>query len=376
MTDTKVYYLDEARDKYANVKKNLVDGKEDELIYNMVNCLVKGGMPEDSIFAYLENMSILCDPLSMTQDIRDKIEKSIQLSLKSSKYFNLAQEIREFVLSSNGIFLSSDVTKCLQVSSRRDRQHVSNTLGRLVDEGLIERYGKKNGCFRKIDKDIEIIDWKKNQGDELDISLPLSLNELVKIYPKNIIIIAGMSNAGKTALLLNIVGLNLDKHKDRMNYFSSEMGACELKTRLIKFGLACETWDGCKFIERATNFHDVIEPDYLNFIDYLEVNSDFWGVGEILANIANKLDNGIAIIALQKPPSRDEGTGGRFSLEKPRLYMALDEIGDYNELKIVKAKNWRNEYNPNKLIKRFSIEDGYKLIELSNWHKEYKENWK
>lgn len=375
MTDTKVYYLDEARDRYVNAKKRLVDGKEDDLIYHMINCLVRGGMPKEYILAYLENMSVLCDPLCITQETKDKIEKAIKLSLENSKHYNLSQEVREFAMSTNGHFLSTDVHKCLQLSTRRDHKTVSEILRRLVDEGLIERYGKRNGCFRKIDKDVDIIDWKKNQGEELDISLPLSLNELVKIYPKNIIVIAGMSNAGKTALLLNIVGLNLDKYEGKMNYFSSEMGACELKTRLMKFGLAPESWDGCKFIERATNFHDIMEPDYLNFVDYLEVNSDFWGVGETLANIANKLDNGIAIIALQKPPNRDEGTGGRFSLEKPRLYMALDEIGDHSELKIVKAKNWRNEYNPNKLVKNFSIQDGYKLIELSNWHKEYKENW-
>lgn len=370
MSESKVFYLDEVRDKLRDVKKKFVDGKDYDLIYDVIKCLIKGGMPKDSVLGYLDNMAVLCDPFTMTQDTRDLMIKAVEICSKDEKEISLAQDVRDFVMSTDGYFLSTDVHKCLQLSTRRDKKTASQYLSRLVEGGVIERYGKRNGQFRLINKDLEVIDWKKDPGQELDLSLPLHLNDLVKIYPKNMIVIAGMSNAGKTALLLNIVAENIDRFRNNINYFSSEMGACELRVRLKKFELPDEVWDGCRFVERSDDFSDVIGPDKINIIDYFEINDSFWQIGGDFKRINDKLEKGIAIIALQKHPEKDEGSGGRFSKEKPRLYLALNEIGDYNELKIVKGKNWRDQdINPNGLIKNFKIRDGYQLIELGNWHR-------
>lgn len=368
----KAYFLDEARDVYIQTKNKFLKNKPEDIIYYMISCLIKGGIVKKDIVPLIQEMSILCDPFSMSQETRDNIDKAIDLCLNDGKHFNIAEEVRNFCLSSNGIFSSSDVVNCLSLSSRKDKQHVSNTLGRLIKEGLIERYGNKNGHFRLIDRSLDLIDWTKDPGEEIDISLPFGLNKLVKIYPRNLIVIAGMSNAGKTAFLLNIVKLNLDKFKNKINYFSSEMGACELKIRLEKFKLSDEIWKFCNFWERSEKFADVINPDIMNIIDYFEINDSFWQIGGDFKLIADKLNKGIAIVALQKHPEKDEGSGGRFSLEKPRLYLSLNEIGDFNEIKIVKAKNWRDETNPNKLIKNFKIKDGYQLIEMGSWHRKEK----
>lgn len=369
----KAYFIDEARDIYAQTKKRLLENKEDDIIYYMISHLIRSGMPKEDIFPLLQEMAILCDPMAMEQSTKDKIDRAIDICLNDKKHFNLAEEVRQFVVSTNGHFLSTDVHRELGVSTRVHKKNVSEILRRLINDGLIERYGNKNGCFRLIDKNLEKIEWGKDPGKELDISLPFNLNELVKIYPKNIIIVAGMSNAGKTAFLLNIAGLNLDRYKGRINYFSSEMGACELKTRLLKFGLPNECWDNCNFYERSSDFSDVINPNYINFVDYLEINDSFWMIGEKLASIANKLDKGIAVIALQKDGSKKEGRGASFSVEKPRLYLTIDDIGDHNEIKILKAKNWKTGVNPNNLVKSFKIIDGYKLIELNNWGKKTNE---
>jgi len=53
--------------------------------------------------------------------------------------------------------------------------------------------------------------------------MALWIERWVKTLPKNIIILAGEANAGKTALLLNFCSMNMGKFK--INYFSSEMGA-------------------------------------------------------------------------------------------------------------------------------------------------------
>lgn len=365
----KIYRLEEARDKFYEIKKGFyAKNKVDDLIWFAVDSCLKNGMPDQDVYSFLEELAVLCDPVFIKQEIKDKIEKSIEIWHRDGKEINLARQVRDFIVSTNGHFLSTDVHKELNVSTRRHKKTISEILRRLIEEGIIERYGNKNGCFRLIDKTLEKIDWKKANGNEFDVLLPFNLNELVRIYPKNLIVIAGMSNAGKTALLLNIVGMNLDLHKGRINYFSSEMSEDELKNRLLSFGLGEELWDNCNFYERTIDFCDVIRPNEINIVDYLEKYNDFFEVGKDLKNIYDKLDKGIAIVALQKNADRDDGVGGRFTREKARVYLSVNEIGNENEIKIVKGKSWKNKkYNPNGLIKRFKIEEGYKLIELGNW---------
>jgi hypothetical protein len=173
-----------------------------------------------------------------------------------------------------------------------------------------------------------------------------------------VVIVAGEANAGKTALLLNVVRKNMHLHK--IEYFSSEMRAEEFHLRLVKFDdVKMSDW---RFSprERSTKFADVIVPDSLNIIDYLEVTKDFYEVGGDIKDIFDRLGKGIAIIALQKKKGSDIGRGGDFTLEKPRLYMSMQP----GEIKIVKGKNWANPHlNPNNMTWKFKLVQGCKFIE-------------
>lgn len=364
----KVYSLDEIRDKYVQVKNKLLQNKDIDVIYYMVEHLIKSEMPKEDIYPLLQEISILCDPLAITQDIKDKIDEVIRISLKSDKNYNLAQDVRDYVLSTNGHFLSTDVHKCTQVSTRKDKKNVSEVLRRLVEEGVIERYGKRNGCFRRINKECEKINWAGNRGEKIDLILPFSLNEIVEIHPRNMIVVAGVFNAGKTTFLLNVVALNLD-FTNEIYYFSSEMGEKELKDRIEAFGIGYEPWEkGCNFYERSDYFADVIYPNGINIIDYFEISDNFYKIGEDFKKIYDKLKNGIAIIALQKNPDKKIGRGGTFGIEKPRLYLILDERENYNIVEIVKAKNYITEFNPRGYTKKFKItHKGSGLLELGGW---------
>jgi hypothetical protein len=278
---------------------------------------------------------------------------------------NLAAEVREWVLSSSGVFLSSDVVNGLQVSSREQRKNVSKILTRMRDEGLIERTGTRNGQFRRIEGDCERMDFMSATIESLDLWLPFKLHELVETMPGNTILLAGEPNAGKTGLLLNVIRFNQDKFE--IHYFNSEMGASELKKRLEKFddmplsGWKFHAW------ERSGNFADVIKPGKgkINIIDFLELHDDFYRVGGMLNEIHRKLRGAIAIVALQKNRGTDTGLGGFRTLEKPRLALAMSP----NKLKIAKAKNWRTKDNPNGLEVHFKIVQGCNLIQTKGWHR-------
>ncbi|MBM4054418.1 MAG: hypothetical protein FJ264_07075 [Planctomycetes bacterium] len=336
------------------------NGRRDDDLFHLANHLVKSGMPESEIFKYLEYI------MHSWGEYDEKwINAKIQSALKRQerRERNLWQEIREWVLSSNGHFLSSDVQNCLVLTNRQEKKNLSECLSNLVKEGLIERVDNRNGCFRRIEINYEIINFLGVTDSVVDLKMPFGEEKKIKIMPKNIIVVAGTPNSGKTAYLLNIVALNMHAHD--IYYFSSEMGALEMRDRLGKFELPLEYW---KFtpIERASDFADVVRPDAINIIDYMEISDEFYKVSGYIKQIFDKLRSGIAIIALQKNKGNDYGLGGMRSLEKPRLYLSMED----NKIKIVKGKNWADSrINPNGMELQYKLIDGCKFIEISGWKK-------
>jgi hypothetical protein len=226
---------------------------------------------------------------------------------------------------------------------------------------LVERDPKKDGMYRLLDSASPEILW---QNADPRAFIPLKwvfgLEELVNIYPKNIIVVAGAPNAGKTAFCLNFIEMN--QHRTELSnllpihLFSSEMGEQEMKVRLSKF--PCSDWS-FKAFERSANFADAIKPDKINVVDYLEVTDNFYLVSSELKAIHDKLKTGIAIITLQKKRGAELGRGAEFSLEKPRLYLSMDN----GKLTIIKAKNWSKEgQNPNGMTFNFKLVNGTKFI--------------
>lgn len=348
---------------------NLFDlHRRDIDLFHVTNCLVKGRCEEAYIREVLKRL-INSWGENDPKWIEDKIKSAFERVARKER--NLAQDIKDFVLSSSGVFLSSEVGKCLQVSSRDDLKNLSKILSRLCEEGIIEKYGNKNGMFRLIEKEINEVNWIDIDINEIPVRYPFGIHQEFVTMPKNIIIISGTSNAGKSAFLLDFVNRNMEKFRGRIHYFSSEMGAMELKARILNFGYDLDFWkDKFKFYERAGNFSDIIKPDEINIIDYLDVTDEFWKVGTYIKDIFDKLDQGIALIALQKNPEKEYGRGGAMSIEKARLYITIDP----GKLKLVKAKNWRTDVNPNGLFKTFKLIKGCNFKETCNgWQKDAKD---
>lgn len=334
-------------------------GRRDNDLFHVANHLVKSNMPENEILQVLNILAKNCTPAFPEQDIKTKILSAIKR--QQHRTINVTEEIEKWISVTEGAFSITDCFRELQgVTGVTNRNNYRVILHRLKGRGIIERYGNKDGIFRKVNDKAEDIDFLSADTNEIKIKFPFDLDNLVNIYPKNIIVIAGSPNAGKTAFLLNTVEMNMNKHD--IYYFSSEMAEQELKLRLGKFDRDLTSW---KFHpkDRSRDFADVIEPDAINIIDYLEVHEDFYRIGGMIKDISDKLKKGIAIIALQKDKAKDYGLGATRGLEKARLYITMNP----NELKIVKAKNWRNSRNPNGLMLNFKLYQGCKFSVVKDW---------
>lgn len=338
------------------------EGSRDQSIYHVAVCLKRGGMDIDGASKVIEIIAKNCSPPFTTKDALEKIKSAFEHGTPSDR--QIAADIREWVSSSFGVISSSEFVKYASLSSTSSKKNVSKVFSRLVEEKIIERVGDRNGYFRKIDRDCEEMEWwSASSKATFDLEWPFGLEKLVRLYPKNIVVVAGAVQAGKTAFLLNTAIKNIPKYAGRIHYFNSETGEDELSGRIEDFGLPMENWRNIKFKFRSSNFSDVIEPDDINIIDYLEVLDNFYLVGKMIKEIFDKLRSGIAIIALQKKDGSDLGRGAEFGLEKPRLYLSLGN----GKLKIMKAKNWAQKgKNPNGMEFCFKLAGGCRFVDVSS----------
>jgi hypothetical protein len=118
-----------------------------------------------------------------------------------------------------------------------------------------------------------------------------------------------------------------------------------------------EDWK-VKVYARAHDFHDALSPDDINIIDWLWSGTAFYEVGGDLEKIFNKLNNGIAVVALQKDPGKEYGRGGAITMDLATLYLSVFP----GEVKIIKAKNWKTEENPNGKVRKLKIVHGAVLL--------------
>lgn len=278
----------------------------------------------------------------------------------------LSKRIEDWVRDTTGWFSYEDIDKDLGIRTSGEKDNRRQIIKRLKESGIIETHPKNNKLLRFINTSVRKIDFKvAKQRTPLEIRFPFEIERYFNVYSRNLIVVAGAPDAGKTAWLLNFIKLNQEKHA--IFYQSSEMEKNELAARLLNFeDMELEDWQ-FEAEERSSDFADVIRPDCVNIIDYMELTTDVFMVAEYLKAIHLRLTTGIAIVALQKKRGAVLGRGSEFSLEKPRLYLTMDK----GQMTITKAKNWTNpEFNPNDMVIKYKIVGGCKFIVTEDWHKD------
>lgn len=345
------------------------EGERDEKLYHVAIQLAKAKTPPDLMIQVLNALALSCDPPYDLKEIPVKVRSALSRGRDAT-----IVEVREWIDAAEGIFNMKDIANDLDLKDRAQKKHLAVILGRLVKDGVIEKHGNTRGVYRRVEKDASVIDLDAATGECLPILFPLGLENLYNPMGKNIIIVAGESDSGKTAFLLNLAVMNADTIQTR--YLSSEMGVEELRSRVDKFAeYTIVDFQKIDFRERSTNFADLILPDGLNIVDFLEVHNEFYLVGQYIKEIYDKLNNGVAVIAIQKDRGKELGRGASLSLEKARLYLSMGRGEDSNFCKIVKCKNWADQTrNPNGLVIYYKLVNGCKFLAEGFWKRPQKEN--
>lgn len=287
---------------------------------------------------------------------------------ETQTYKIVANDIKQYVsLVGQGIFSSNQIDRQFNYASRDAKRYRWQVLDNLVKEGILESGGV--GKYRKVEKRIEEIDWQSaNLEDIVKLVMPLNLHKYVKIHHKSIIIVAGSPGAGKTAFLYDFILRNMGAPMETV-LFTNDMSPEEINERIRKSEIEVPNHAPFKVYDRADNFADVIEPDKINVVDYLDLNSEVYLVGDEIEKIYRKLNKGIAVIALQKKVGQQLAIGGVFTIKRAKLYISIDtikEAGNWiHKLSIQKARGRVDpKIDPRTVEIKFKLLDGIRFISI------------
>jgi len=284
---------------------------------------------------------------------------------------SIAFSTREFVENATGKFKTDDVYRYLQLSTTSDKKACWAELGRLCKKGTLENIQGYHGMYRPVSRDFEVLDFYNAPDNALPIKLPMGLHDElgIEIFEKDIVVIAGVSNHGKSAWLLRFVEMNM-RERDVWYFSSGDMSDTRLKRRMKRSGVPLETWNqylGGKAVEIYGEFSDHVKPDGINVFDFMHEGEKAFRTAIKMKAIKDKLRGGVALIAIQKSPGKELGWGSDTSLMYSQLYLTIDS----GVARIAKAKSWQEDKS-SPIGKRcqFKLINGFEFIQQGVWHRQ------
>lgn len=350
---------------------SLRKGMRDESLFYVANSLIKGGASPQNTEIILEILAKSCNPPFPHGEIKDKIRSA--LSRVERRERNLTAEVSNFVAVTSGYF---SVTGCyleLQVVTKEQKAAVRQALSRLHRTGIIEKHGKQDGVYRRVETDLNFISFDDSIESPYPVQLPFGLDGMVEISAGNIILVGGEFNAGKTTFMLQVLCAN--KNRMPIRYISSEVSTqSEFKKRWRGFrGVPLSFWmpdEMTDYVSRSADFSHALKPGALNIIDYLEFpESDFTMGAEVLRQMHDKLDGGVAVVAVQKKKGQRLPRSGDLIMEKPRLAVTLSAVEGTEKgvAEIVKAKICKGGRHDGKKLMFEIVDNGSTFKVLQDW---------
>lgn len=314
------------------------------------------------------------------EKIRNQILKII--AGERDNNINTTYELKKFVDFMEGTFTLNDCYVALEVKDAKGKASIRKAIERLCQNKQLEKIGVKGGTYRRPDTSYEVIDLDDDIPDPLKVVLPLRLDQFCNIYNGMTILAEGEKSSGKSAFGIEAAWLNRNLFPGKVRYMQNgELNKQMLQIRLRmrpqdlypvkKFGERIE------FITRHKDWWDIIDPEGLNIVDYIEEHEKKYLIPDYISKIQARLTTGLAIIILQRVPGRDYGTGGAEIRNKPSVICSLKRDGKINTIHIEDIKSFNTEtigkmfdgevFNPRGLWREYKLVDGWKFLPQGEW---------
>mgnify|MGYP001613078577 CR=1 FL=1 len=224
---------------------------------------------------------------------------------------------------------------------------------------------------------------------DLDTHFEMDFAEDIVLRQGDLILLAGRSNFGKTALCMNFCAENIDQHPVLMG---NEYTTIDNKPS-PRFLLRIENMDWVKWRDESgrakftllpvrADYAEHIVKDRINIIDWINIDTgEHFLIGPIMEAIKRELGKGIGIIAIQKAEGAESGRGGQFTKDFCDCELLLDKFGETDDvlLTIGKIKEPKRRVVGRTFV--YGISQGVKIINFrevvkckSCWGKGWKLN--
>ncbi|OPY71001.1 MAG: hypothetical protein A4E57_00002 [Syntrophorhabdaceae bacterium PtaU1.Bin034] len=333
--------------------------------YDIVNILADLKKRGADINKLAEVHALLRIPeIEVRQDHAFRIQQILLGAYKEER--NITQEVRDWVLTTSGYFATTDCYKDLSLTTKDHKKAATMALLRLEKEGIIEKYGQKRGMYRLVERDIDQMDFKNADPDDyLKFRFPLGVERKTRIFPKSIVVIAGVTGTGKTSYILDFIQQNMNDN--RIIYFNSEMSAQAMHFKLQQFN-SFPVFEWTFEMRQWRGNPASIEPDAVNIIDYMHAGKNAYDIQEPMGKIIDRLNHGIAVVAIQKKPGAEYGTGGIYSSVDACLTINLE----WKHIEVKKNRFRETDEFPGLDHRDFDIRQG-NVVALSGWYSESKQ---
>ncbi len=349
----------------------LTEGRRDEDLFHAANTMIKGNASPEFVREVLKILASSCNPPFPEKEIEAKLNSAIERARRKER--NIKQEILEFISLQDTYWFLTDAFNTLQLLTKEEKNHAMVVIHRLWKEDkIIERYGNKRGCYRAINQEYETLNILDAPDHPLDFDFPMSISDHCRIYPKNVILISGIANMGKSALAFELARLNQKLFPGKkIRFQTTEAGDTEIKSKLNRYPqeiIPIKWWvENVEFIPKADNWADIIDPDGLNVVDYISDYLEAYKIPYYIQLIHTKLREGVAVLVIQKDPNKPHGQGGQATRHAARLAIDIER----KKMTLVKVKSPIKQapeyYHPDGAYRNFELKDTWKFIPVGDW---------
>lgn len=260
----------------------------------------------------------------------------------------LTERAKDWVAACTGEFSAANLARDLGIQDAEDRDTVLSDLCALK---LCEPTGRKNGEYRRVDRDAPKIDWRNAEMESYPLRLPFGLDNMARVNPGGMVFIGGETNGGKSYFSMLIAHMNLAQNGGRhtaVRFLNSETVPSVIRENANRIDANVTAWDGLDVRSRDRDFHMVLNKDGLTIIDYLHLEDNFYDVGRYLERMIRpeNLGTGVVVVFMQKKKGAEYAIGGSFTQYKPALSLSLNAMHGVNSIKIDKLKMTKRHPNP------------------------------
>jgi len=313
------------------------------------------------------------------------------------------QDVKELLAQFHGQEITLDkIRHELQIEKgSKSFDSVRTILFRLAEQRVVRYVSKQTYKIITPVKPVHVFGEDRERRPPFDLIFPRNFDtgmemdfaENVTIREGDLITIGGGKSKGKTTLMMNFCGENIDKRPVLMGNEYTIIGenGYEPNPRWFNRMSTMAEWiewtddegnDKFTLLPVRDDYVEHIMKNRLNFIDWINLDGgQLYDIGKVLEGIKHAEGRGVTIVALQKGETSTDPRGGQFVRDFSDLELLLDGFGD-NEDDILLTIRGAKEKNAPIVGRKYAytiIANGTKIInfrEVVKCQSCYGKKWK